>query len=112
MFFRYEPDHEVERIANELEVVIEDLSNTKDRAIITRLNDYPVMSVKAHTRPFEKKWLNILSAILFPIGIVLYIRMWRFRVRLWRDLHATVQASDSIIARIDEMEKNGAASVK
>ncbi len=112
VFFRYEPDHEVERIANELEVVIEDLSNTKDRAIITRLNDYPVMSVKAHTRPFEKKWLNILSAILFPIGIVLYIRMWRFRVRLWRDLHATVQASDSIIARIDEMEKNGAASVK
>ncbi len=112
VFFRYEPDHEVERIANELEVVIEDLSNTKDRAIITRLNDYPVMSVKAHTRPFERKWLNILSAILFPIGIVLYIRMWRFRVRLWRDLHATVQASDSIIARIDEMEKNGAASVK
>ncbi len=106
VFFRYEPDHEVERIAGELESVIEDLSNTKDRTIITRLNDYPVMSVKAHTRPFERKWLNILSAILFPVGIALYVRMWRFRVRLWRDLYATLQASDGIIARIDEMEKN------
>ena len=112
VFFRYEPDHEVERIAGELESVIDDLSNTKDRAIITRLNDYPVMSVKAHTRPFERKWLNILSAIIFPVGIVLYIRMWRFRVRLWRDLSATVQASDGIVARIDEMEKTGFATVK
>ena len=112
VFFRYEPDHEVERIAGELESVIDDLSNTKDRAIITRLNDYPVMSVKAHTRPFERKWLNILSAIVFPVGIVLYIRMWRFRVRLWCDLSATVQASDGIVARIDEMEKTGFATVK
>ena len=112
VFFRYEPDHEVERIAGELESVIDDLSNTKDRAIITRLNDYPVMSVKAHTRPFERKWLNILSAIIFPVGIVLYIRMWRFRIRLWRDLSATVQASDGIVARIDEMEKTGFATVK
>ena len=112
VFFRYEPDHEVERIAGELESVIDDLSNTKDRAIITRLNDYPVMSVKAHTRPFERKWFNILSAIVFPVGIVLYIRMWRFRVRLWRDLSATVQVSDGIVARIDEMEKTGFATVK
>ena len=112
VFFRYEPDHEVERIAADLEAVIEDLSNTKDRAILTRLNEYPVMSVKAHTRPFERKWLNILSAIIFPIGIVLYIRMWRFRLRLWRDLNATVQASDGIIARIDEMEKAQTENVK
>ncbi len=112
VFFRYEPDHEVERIAGDLEAVIEDLSNTKDRTVITRLNDYPVMSVKAHTRPFERKWLNVLSAIIFPVGIVLYIRMWRFRVRLWRDLSATVQASDGIIARIDEMEKERDATAK
>ncbi len=112
VFFRYEPDHEVERIAGDLEAVIEDLSNTKDRTVITRLNDYPVMSVKAHTRPFERKWLNVLSAIVFPVGIVLYIRMWRFRVRLWRDLSATVQASDGIIARIDEMEKERDATAK
>ncbi len=112
VFFRYEPDHEVERIAGDLEAVIEDLSNTKDRTVITRLNDYPVMSVKAHTRPFERKWLNVLSAIIFPVGIVLYIRMWRFRVRLWRDLSATVQASDGIIARIDEMEKARDATAK
>ena len=112
VFFRYEPDHEVERIATDLEAVIEDLSNTKDRAILTRLNEYPVMSVKAHTRPFERKWLNILSAIIFPVGIVLYIRMWRFRLRLWRDLNATVQASDGIIARIDEMEKAQTENVK
>src|SRR3712207_2569660 len=60
VFFKYHPDHEIERIAGVLEEVIEDLNNTKDKAILTYLNQYPVVSVKAHTRPFERRWMNIL----------------------------------------------------
>ena len=33
VFFRYQPDHEIERISQELEAVIEDLANTKDNPI-------------------------------------------------------------------------------
>ena len=96
VFFRYEPDHVIERINDELEAVVDDLSNSRDRTIVNHLSAYPVMSVKAHTRPFERRWLNVLSAVVLPLGFVLYFRMWRFRLRLWRDLR-TVKSENGII---------------
>ena len=103
VFFKYQPDHEIERISNELEKIIEDLSNTKDKYLLHSINQYPILSTKAHTRPFEKKWLNITAAILFPIGTGLYLRMWRFRMRLYCDLKLILQTNDNIIRRIKEM---------
>ena len=102
VFFKYQPDHEIERISEELESVIEDLGNTRDRMILSLLGRYPVVSEKAHTRPFERKWLNIMAAILVPIGAFLYIRMWTFRLRLLKDLRVIKQNNANIIARIKE----------
>ena len=100
VFFRYEPDHKIEAISEELETVIEDLSNSRDRTIVNHLSAYPIMSVKAHTRPFERRWLNIVSAVIIPFGLVLYLRMWRYRLRLWRDLRTVKVENDIIIGRI------------
>ena len=104
VFFKYQPDHEIERINEELESVIEDLGNTKDKIILHELNRYPVLSVKAHTRPFERKWLNIVAAILVPVGITLYLRMWRFRLRLFHDLKVVKQTNTNIVSRIKERQ--------
>ena len=103
VFFKYQPDHEIERISEELEKVIEDLSNTKNRVILHNLNLYPILATKAHTRPFEQKWLNIVAAIIVPVGIVLYLRMWRFRLRLYRDLNVIRQSNANIISQINKM---------
>ena len=100
VFFRYEPDHKIESINEELETVIEDLSNSRDRTIVNHLSAYPIMSVKAHTRPFERRWLNIVSAVIVPFGLLLYLRMWRYRLRLWRDLRTVKAENDIIIGRI------------
>lgn len=100
VFFSYEPDHKIEAINEELETVIEDLSNSRDRTIVNHLSAYPIMSVKAHTRPFERRWLNIVSAVIIPFGLVLYLRMWRYRLRLWRDLRTVKVENDIIIGRI------------
>lgn len=100
VFFRYQPDHKIERISEELEAVIEDLANTRDKVIMTELNKYPILATKAHTRPFERKWMNIAAAIIVPLGIFFYCRMWRFRLRLWHDLKIIVQANETIVERI------------
>ena len=97
VFFKYQPDHEIERISQQLEAVIEDLSNTRDRQVLHDINCYPVLAVKAHTRPFERRWLNIASAFLVPLGVFLYCRMWRFRLRLYHDLQV-VRSTDASIA--------------
>lgn len=105
VFFKYTPDHVIEHVNTQIEAVIEDLSNTRDKVILGCLNEYPFMAVKAHTRPFERKWLNITAAILVPIGVFLYLRMWRFRLRLLRDLKVVKDANNAIIARIAELKR-------
>lgn len=104
VFFKYKPDHEIERINEELENIIEDLSNTKDKVVLHAINQYPVISTKAHTRPFERRWLNIIAAIIVPVGLTLYIRMWGFRVRLYRDLKVVKQTNETLINRIETMK--------
>jgi len=105
VFFKYEPDHEIERISEEMELVIDNLSNSKDKTIINELNTYPMVSTKAHTRPFERKWLNITAAVIVPVGLVLYLRMWRFRHRLFKDLRNIKQANDRIVERISVLTR-------
>jgi lipopolysaccharide export system permease protein len=100
VFFKYKPDNEVEKMAEEMESIIEDLSNTRDRYILSYINAYPIVSEKAHTRPFERKWLNIMAAVIFPLGVILYIRMCRFRLRLYRDMRQIAKTNDKIIERI------------
>lgn len=103
VFFRYAPDHDIERISERLEAVIDDLSNTRDRQILVELNSYPYLAVKAHTRPFERKWLNIAAGVFLPTGVFFYIRMWRFRLRLLRDLRDIRQANANVVSRIEAM---------
>ena len=107
VFFRYGPDHEMERINSELEQVIDDLSNTRDRVVLAAINQYPIMSEKAHTRPFERRWLNIVAAVLVPFGTVLYLRMWRYRLRLMRDLKTVTATNEVIIKQINEKYNSG-----
>ena len=103
VFFEYQTDNEMEEINRLLETAIDDLGNTRDKTILNLLNEYPIMSVKAHTRPFNRQWLNTAAAILVPVGLVLYIRMWRFRLRLLKDLRVVVQNNNQIIAQIERL---------
>ena len=103
VFFEYQTDNEMEEINRLLEMAIDDLGNTRDKTILNLLNEYPIMSVKAHTRPFNRQWLNTAAAILVPVGLVLYIRMWRFRLRLLKDLRVVVQNNNQIIAQIGKL---------
>ena len=103
VFFEYQTDNEMEEINRLLETAIDDLGNTRDKTILNLLNEYPIMSVKAHTRPFNRQWLNTAAAILVPIGLVLYIRMWRFRLRLLKDLRVVVHNNNQIVAQIERL---------
>ena len=103
VFFEYQADNEMEEINRLLETTIDDLGNTRDKTILNLLNEYPIMSVKAHTRPFNRQWLNTAAAVLVPVGLVLYIRMWRFRLRLLKDLRVVVHNNNQIIAQIEKL---------
>jgi len=105
VFFKYRPDHEIERVNEELEAVIKDLANTRDPYVLQQINQYPILTLKAHTRPFERKWLNILSALILPLGMFFYFRMWRFRLRLLRDLKLIRFTDTNIINHIERKQR-------
>lgn len=97
VFFKYQADHDIEEISRELEQVIDDLANTRDAQVLHLINQYPIVATTAHTRPFDHRWLNILSAIVIPVGMFFYFRMWMFRLRLVRDLRVIKYTNTQII---------------
>lgn len=103
VFFKYSPDHAMEALSERLEKIVEDLSNTRDRKILALLNAYPIMTVKAHTRPFERLWMNVMAAVIVPAGLFFYFRMWRFRLRLLRDLRVIRQTNTVLLERMEQL---------
>ena len=100
VFFREGNDQRIEEINTEQERIIEDLSYTRDMLILTELNNYPVIAPNAHTRPFRRKWLNIITGLVLPVGIFFYFRMLRFRLRLYKDLRTIRHTNDRIVSHI------------
>lgn len=103
VFFRAGDDHEIEHINEVLETTIEDLGYARDKHVLYALNEYPIIATHAHTRPFEKKWLNIVSGLFLPLGIFFYCRMIRFRLRLYRDLRDISNTSNKLMPIIKEL---------
>ena len=103
VFFHAGDDQQMETINEKLEETIEDLSYTRDKLILTELNNYPIIATHAHTRPFRHKWLNIATGLILPLGIFFYFRMLRFRLRLYKDLRTIRHTSEQIIPRALEL---------
>ena len=100
VFFRPGDDQTIEHVVSVLEDAIEDLGNTNDKQIISYLNEYPVVATHAHTRPFRRRWMNIVTGLVLPLGLFFYFRMWRFRLRLHKDLSKVMETSQLIVERI------------
>ena len=85
VFFN-EKDNTLEEVNEKLEKCIEELSNSRFRKIIIQLNDTPVLTVGTVSSPFKKRWMNILSIVVIPVALLIYLRSVRFRIKLFKDL--------------------------
>ena len=104
IFFRYEPDRDVQAIDEEMETLVEELSNSRNPRVLAELNHLPILYANAHTSPFHSKAWNVTAGILLPVGLVLWLRMWHFRLRLGRDLKQIVKSSDNLTHIISDTE--------
>jgi lipopolysaccharide export system permease protein len=85
VFFN-ENDNTLEKLNKKLENTIEELSNSKYRRIIIQLNEIPVLYTTGVKSPFKKRWMNILSLLLLPVGLLIYLNSVKNRFRLLKDL--------------------------
>lgn len=98
IFFHHVPDRVAEQIDEHMERIVEELSNSRNRVVLEVLNRYPILYTHAHTSPFDKKWANVAAGLFVPLGIVLWFRIWRFRLRLYRDMRVIVRTSEQLLA--------------
>ena len=92
----------IESLNDKLEALIEEMGNSKNRKVIQLLNEFPVMMVSELHSPFNRRWLNILSIIIFPIGILLYLRTCKFHRQIARDL---IKIRNNARVLIERMKK-------
>lgn len=98
-------DEEMVEINERMEQLIEEMSNTRSVALLTLLNNYPIIPVHAHVRPFRNSWLNLLCGIIVPVGLFFYFRIMIFRFRLNKDLERIATTDKEIIKLIETQLK-------
>ena len=102
LFFRTRPDQRMEQLSDRIEELVEDLANTRDMHVLDTLNRVPFIYAHAHTTPFSRQWINYVFGVLFPLGLIIWVRAWRFRLRLARDLRLTIQC----MTKLEELLEN------
>ena len=100
VFTNHGHDDKIASISDQLEALIEELSNSKDGPLLNLMNNYPILSTKAHKSPFDNRWLNLLAGIIIPVGLFYYIRIWHFSKRLDKDLKTITKTNTDIQERI------------
>ena len=103
-FFRIEEDHAVADIHHKLNIIIEELSNSKDMKIIAILCEFPVVYDRAHLSPILNKKVNKAIGIFFPFGFLLWFRIWRFRLHLYKDIRTIMHTCDKLSAKLEGRE--------
>ena len=101
LFFRTRPDQRMEQLSDRIEELVEDLANTRDMHVLDTLNRVPFIYAHAHTTPFSRQWINYVFGVLFPLGLIIWARAWRFRLRLARDLRQTIKCMTKLEEQLD-----------
>ena len=84
--------------------MVAEMHNSRDSVILGTLNELPVLVPDAHTRPFRDARWNMAAGLFLPVGLLFYVRIWRFRARLRRDMNVIQEKLQRIEDRIKKLE--------
>lgn len=104
LFFRINNEERMQQLSKDLDVVVEQLANSRDANLFSYLNKLPSIYVRGHKQPFETPMFNVVVGICLPIGLILWFRAMRFRLRLHRDLRLIVKVCRQIVTRLPKSE--------
>lgn len=88
-------------LRDEMEDIIERLSNSRDKMVIMKLMDYPVIRSLWFIHPTSTRWIGITMAMLFPIGIPVWLAGRSTQSRLRHELETVASVSSQLITLIE-----------
>jgi len=92
-------DKELMELNNQMESIVDELSNCRNAKVLDAVEKFPILSMWAHRSPWRREWMNITTGVLLPLGIFFYIRSCGFRFRLYRDLKQIVKTCGEVQER-------------
>lgn len=84
------------RLRDEADAVVDYLSNSREKMVILKLKDMPVLRNVWLIRPGNPRWLGMTLACLFPIGLPLWLYGRHMQEELMRDVEGTVRVSNEL----------------
>ena len=92
-------DDALDDIALQMEDVVSELENSRDRVVLDRLNRYPLFNTRDHLCPLPAGWLPKVAAAILPVGFLLWLRAAFFTHRRQTNL-ATIMATNEELTHI------------
>ncbi len=101
----------VKALAEQVDSVVDYLSNSRDQMVLNKAMDYPVIRQLLTYYPCQNKNIGTVLATLFPIGLPVWLVGMRHQQNLKRDVRLTIKTCDQLVAIFNgeynrEMEYN------
>ena len=97
LFFGSVDASELTELGAELDKLIMEMGNSRDRVELDFLNGFPILQIHGVQPPFAKKWANMMVGIVFPFGLLFELRAWLFTRKLKRQMVKTNQTAANLI---------------
>ncbi len=97
LFFGSVESSRMTALSDELENLVSELGNSRDRVELDYLNGFPLLQSHGVQPPFEKAWADKFVGIVFPLGLLFELRAWLFTRKLKRQMQKISQTADSLI---------------
>jgi lipopolysaccharide export system permease protein len=97
LFFGSVDSSELTELGVELDKLIMEMGNSRDRVELDLLNGFPILQSHGVQPPFAKKWANMMVGIIFPLGLLFELRAWLFSRKLKRQMVKTAQAAENLM---------------
>lgn len=94
-------DIEAEKLANEMEYLVEELSNSDQNLVLNKLMDYPVIGGYNSMNLRLKGKTGIIIGIILPVGIPVYLLAVYQRKLLLSDIKMIKKTSDEMLGIIN-----------
>ncbi len=82
------------RLSQSLENTVEYLSNSRDRMVILKLMDYPVLRSLWLYHPTNYRWAAWIAIVAFPIGLPVYFAGRRVQKSLIAEIETVIKVSE------------------
>lgn len=97
----YPPD-DMARIAADAESVVDYLSNSRDKMVILKLMDIPVLRRLWVYHPAPRPWVGWIMAAVFPVGLTLWIIGTNSQKSLLNEYRSIARTCDDLTALLEK----------